>query len=183
MVENTENLCARLDALYKIIQNLTPTSSEEDFEAFAAFFTEDCTVYLKSMNLHHMPGVTRKDAIEDMKEVLQKVHIEERIVLSSSTTSDGLTLFCETQQRINVLGDIIDPFFETEVVTFNNEGLIRELKLYNCWSPIVRIVQDKTGNGPYAEGERREEWENMVKEMAQKKIQRRTERVDAVCCS
>lgn len=183
MAENVKHRGAKLNALYDIIQGLTLTSSDEDFQAFGAFFAEDCTVYLKSMNLHRMPGVTRTGAIEDMKEVLEKVKIEKREILSSSTTADGLTLICETKQRINVMGDVLDPFFETEIATFNEEGLIKELKVYSCWSPIVRIVQDKTGVGPMAEGERREEWEKMVKGMVQKKMQKRAERAETVCCT
>ena len=183
MAENASHLGAKLNALYDIIQRLTLASSDEDFAAFGAFFAADCTVYLKSMNTYRMPGVTRAGAIEDMKERLEKVQIEKREILSSSSTADGLTLCCETKQRINVLGDVLDPFFETEIATFNEEGLIKELKLYCCWSPIVVIVQDKTGVGPMAEGERREEWEKMVKGMVQKKMQKRAERAEAICCA
>lgn len=183
MAENVKDLGAILNALYDIIQGLTLASSDEDFKAFGAFFAEDCTVYLKSMNLHRMPGVTRTEAIEDMKEVLEKVKIEKREILSSSTTANGLTLFCETKQRINVMGDTLDPFFETEIATFNEEGLITELKMYSCWSPIVTIVQNKTGVGPMAEGERREEWDKMVKRMVQKKMQKRAERAETICCT
>lgn len=43
------------------------------------------------------------------------------------------------------MGNVLDPFFETEIATFNEEGLIKELKAYSCWSPMVRIVQDKAG--------------------------------------
>lgn len=44
-----------------------------------------------------------------MKEVLEKVKIEKGEILSSSTTANGLMLFCETKRRINVMGDILDP--------------------------------------------------------------------------
>lgn len=81
------------------------------------------------------------------------------------------------------MGDILDPFFETEIATFNEECLIKELKVYRCWSPIVSIVQDKTGVGPMAEGERREEWEKMVKGMIQKKRQKRADSAETVCCT
>ena len=183
MAENTKHLGAKMNALYDIIQGLTLASSDEDFKAFGAFFAEDCTVHLKSMNVHHMPGVTRTGAVEDMKEVLEKVRIEKREILSASTTADGLTLVCETKQRLNVMGDIIDPFFETEIATFNEECLIKEFKVYSCWSPIVCIVQNKTGVGPMAEGERREDWERLVKERVQKKMQKRAERAETVCCT
>ena len=183
-----QQLEAKLDALYDLIQSLSlASSSDEDFKAFGAFFAPDCTVYLKSMNLHRMPGVTRAGAVEDIKEVLEKITIEKREVLSSATTADGLTIFCETKQRIKVMGDVVlDPFFETEVATFDErQGLIKELKVYSCWSPIVRIVQDKTGVGPMAEGQRREEWEKLVEGMVRKKMAKRAEvrTGPAVCCT
>ncbi|KAF2791282.1 hypothetical protein K505DRAFT_249273 [Melanomma pulvis-pyrius CBS 109.77] len=169
----------KLEELYVIIQRLRPSSSPEEFETFASCFTTDCTVHLKSMNMHNMPGISRDEAIEDMKEVLGKYHIEEREVLFFSLASDGHTVLCETKQRINVMGEIVEPFFETEVVTFDDEGLIKVLKLYSCWSPIVRVVQDKTGRGPYAEGEQREQFEDHVKQVFATKIQNRKARIDA----
>jgi len=169
----------KLDELYVLIQRLRPSSPPEEFESFAQCFTIDCTVYLKSMNMHRMPGISRVEAIEDIKEVLEKVHILEREVLHFSLASDGHTVFCETKQRINVMGDIIEPFFETEVATFDDTGMIKQLKIYSCWSPIVDIVQRKTGKGPYAEGERREQFEAYVKQMAMTKIQKRMARLDA----
>lgn len=177
--DKSEFYRSKLDELYVIIQRLRPDSLAEEFDAFAACFTKDCTVYLKSMNMHRLPGISRHEAIEDMKEVLGKVHIEEREILHYSLAGDGHTVLCETKQRINVMGEIIEPFFETEIVTFDDEGLIKVLKLYNCWSPIVRIVQDKTGNGPYAEGERREQFEAHVKQVAMLKIQNRKVRSDS----
>ena len=171
--------CKKLNELYAIIQQLRPSSPPEQFEAFAQNFTTDCTVYLKSMNMHRMPGLSRVEAIEDIKEVLEKVQILERDVLHFALASDGCTVFCETKQRISVMGDVIEPFFETEVATFDQDsGLIKQLKVYSCWSPIVDIVQKKTGRGPYAEGERREQFEAYVKEMAMAKIEKRKARLE-----
>lgn len=169
----------KLDELYTIIQRLRPSSPPEEFGDFGRCFTPDCIVYLKSMNMHRMPAIARVEAIEDIKEVLEKVHILEREVLHFALASDGQTVFSETKQRIDVMGDIIEPFFETEVVTFDNSGLIKQLKIYSCWSPIVDVVQRKTGRGPYAEGERREQFEADMKQIAMTKVQKRMERLEA----
>jgi hypothetical protein len=133
----------KLDDLYVLIQRLTPTSPQEDFDAFAQFFSLGRTVYLKSMNMHRMPGISRVEAAEDMGEVLEKVRIQSREVLHFGVSySPGAdTVFCETKQKIDVMGDVLDPFFETEVVTFDKDGLISCFKNYCCWSPIVVIVQ------------------------------------------
>jgi hypothetical protein len=183
---------SKLDELYAIIQDLRPTSSSEDFDKFASYLTPDCTAYLKSMNSHNIPATSRSEAIEDIQEVLGKYYIEERKVLFYALASDNHTMICETEKRINVMGETIESFPETEVVTFDDEGLIKVLKLYCCWSPIVRIVQDKTGKGPYSEGEVWEEFESHIKQMAVMRFQKRKAGVgeesvqihaSASCCS
>jgi hypothetical protein len=171
--------CKTLDDLYGIIQSLTPTSPPSSFSAFAQFFAPDCTVYFKSMNMHRMPGISRAEAIDDIREVVSKLQIRSREVLhfAVSSSSDGRdTVFCETRQRIDVLGETIEPFFETHVVEFGEGGLITGFRNYCCWSPVVDIVQRKTGLGPYAVGEKREEFERYVREVAVGKMERRRER-------
>lgn len=168
-----------LDELYIIIQCLTSASSPSSFSAFAQFFAPDCTVYFKSMNMHHLPGISRAEAIDDMREVVSKVQIRSHEVLhfAVSSSSDGRdTVFCETRQSIDVLGETIEPFFETHVVEFGEGGLITGFRNYCCWSPIVDVVQRKTGLGPYSVGEKREEFERYVKGVAVEKMERRKKR-------
>jgi len=166
----------KLDELYAIILGLRPSSPAEEFEAFASRFTTDCIVYLTSMR--NNPGISRQEAIEDMKEVLENYYTEKREVLHFSLDSDGRTLFCETKQRLNVIGDTIEEFFETEVVTFDDQGLIKVFKKYCCWSPIVDIVQKKTGKGPYDEGELREQYESHMIQKAMTRARKRQARND-----
>jgi hypothetical protein len=143
-------LHARLDALYSTIQSLKSTSSSQDFDAFGAFFDKDCTVYLKSMREHADPSIGRQAAVDSLREILAQYHIEERRVLSRATTEDGSTVIVEMKNSLNVLGDILDPFYETAVAVFNEGGLITGLKTYSCRSHIVGMIQEKTGEGPYA---------------------------------
>jgi hypothetical protein len=162
----------KLEELYATIQTLRPSSSQDDFDKFASFFTTDCAVYLKSMNPHNMPAISRSEAIEDLQEVLSKYSLESREVIFHTLASDNYTVLCETKKRINVMSEVID-FPETEVVTFDEGGLIKVLKLYSCWSPIVTIVQEKTGYGPYSEGEMWEKFEAPIREMAANRIAKR----------
>ncbi|CAI6341923.1 unnamed protein product [Periconia digitata] len=143
---------AKLDELYAIIQRLNPSSPDADLEEFASCFAATCNINLKSMNLHSLPSVNREETIEDIKDVLLNYHIEDRQVVHFSLAPDGHTAFCQTVQRLNVMGDIIEPFHETQVVTFDDEGLVKAMNTYCCWSPIVAKIQKKTGMGPYAEG-------------------------------
>lgn len=46
-------------------------------------------------------------------------------------------------------GKDLDRFPETAVAVFNDKGLITDFKIYCCRSPIVTIVQEVTGEGPY----------------------------------
>ncbi|KAF2105126.1 hypothetical protein NA57DRAFT_71323 [Rhizodiscina lignyota] len=141
----------KLNALYQLIQKMTPSSPPEDFDTFAAFFSPDCKVFLRSMREHKRPGIGHSGAISMLKEMLECWSLNERRVLSTCSTSDGelATVFFETSKRLTIVGDVIDPFYETEVAVFNAEGLITDLRIYSCWSHIVSIIQDKTGSGPY----------------------------------
>jgi hypothetical protein len=117
----------KLDELFKSMQHLTQTSSLEDFTLFGAFFDENCVVHLQSMREYYMPAIGRRAAIFEMQERLKTVRILERQILARSSTADGNTIFCETKQRLEVCGEDVDPFFETVLVKFNNEGLIHDL--------------------------------------------------------
>ena len=143
-------LHSKLDALYHTMQQLTPTSTSDDFDTFGAFFDKNCTVYLKSMREYASPSIGRQAAIDDLKESLKECQLGERRVLSRSATADGSTIFCEMENRLKILGETLDPYFETAVAVFNDEGLITQLKHYGFRSHIVAIIQDKTGVGPYA---------------------------------
>jgi hypothetical protein len=141
----------KLDALYETIQNLSLSSPPEEFDKFGAFFDNDCKAWLKNMREYDTPSIGRQGTIDKLRSIMKEKYwsIAGRKVISSATTADGLRVFSETEKRLIIHGEPVDPFFETEVAVFNSEGLITELRLYNCWSPIVSIIQQKTGNGPY----------------------------------
>lgn len=152
MATTSNELQKRLDALYATIQNLSSSSSAEEFEAFGAFFDNDCKAWLKNMREYDSPGLGRQGTIDKLRFIMKEKYwsIAEREVISSSTTQDGSRVLCETKKRLVIHGQPVDPFFETEVAVFNSEGLITELRLYSCWSPIVSVIQQQTGDGPYA---------------------------------
>lgn len=142
-----------LNELYQTIKSLRSSSSLEEFGKFAAFFTEDCRTWLKGMREHAVPAVGRQAAIDKLKEIMGDRYwrLDERTVLSSSTTADaeGSKVFCETTKRLVLHGQVLDPWYETEVAVFTPDGLIKDFKLYCCWSPIASMIQDITGVGPY----------------------------------
>lgn len=145
---------SKLSDLYTVIQSLCPSASEAEFHKFGILFAFDCTVYLKNMNEFNQPAKGRDQTIMKLREIMSDKHwrLAGREVLSSSTISnqDGTRIFCETKKRLVICGQRVEPFFETEVATLDDEGLIKELRLYSCWSPIASTIQQVTGKGPYA---------------------------------
>lgn len=141
----------RLRALQAKLDTLSSTSSSKEFGLLGDFFSDDCTTFLASMREYDEPSIGRQATIEKYQDILKIYHIRERRVLSHSTSSDGRTVFCEMKYSVHVYDEILDPFYETVVAVFNEEGLIKELRQYSCRSHIVEIIQAKTGDGPYAE--------------------------------
>lgn len=141
-----------LDALYAIIKSLSASSTEADFAKFGAFFAPDCKAWLKNMRDFENPGIGRQGAIDKLKGLMTEKYwsLDEREVLSSAVTTDGSRLLSETRKRLIVCGEPVYPFYETEVVVFNPDGLIAEMKLYSCFSSVASVIQQKTGVGPYA---------------------------------
>lgn len=150
---DVERQLKTLEKLWETVKSLTPSSSQEEFDRYGAFFTEDCKTYLKGMSQHHSPSIGRQATIETLKKNMSERYwrLDERRVLSTASTqaADGSKLFCETTKRLILLEKVLDPWYETEVVTFAPDGLIKDFKLYCCWSPIASMVQDITGEGPY----------------------------------
>jgi hypothetical protein len=53
------------------------------------------------------------------------------------------------KNRLYVLGQKLDPFYETVVVIFDEDGHIKELKQSTYQSHTLKIVQTQTGLWPY----------------------------------
>ncbi|KAK5123502.1 hypothetical protein LTR85_002540 [Meristemomyces frigidus] len=143
---------AKLDAIYELFQTFTLSSPESDFTSFGSYFTPNCSANLRSMREEPKRG--RQAAVDDLKALVKEGwHIDERRIDAQAEVSGttGITVFCQMSNRLNIMGDILDPFQETAVVSFDSDGLISDFKLYSCRSPIVRIVQEKTRLGPYSE--------------------------------
>lgn len=142
---------AKLDAYYDLVRKLTTSSSEGDLAKVGSFFSHDCSTNLRSMR--EEPKIGRQAALNDLKDLVESQHVDERRIVAQVelSTSTEIAVFCQMSNRLNIMGDIVDPYNETAVVEFDSDGLISDFKLYGCRSPIVRIVQEKTKLGPYSE--------------------------------
>ncbi|KAH8896762.1 hypothetical protein GQ53DRAFT_890092 [Thozetella sp. PMI_491] len=144
---------SHLDGLYALLETLREDSSQEEFDKFGAFFAEDATAYLRSMREHREPSIGRQAIIDDMKAILKDQFLATRRIVSSSFNERDMKLFTEMENTIHVHSDVLDPFHETAIVAFNNDGLINNFKVYSCRSHIVMLIQKHTGLGPYNEEE------------------------------
>ncbi|KAI0132453.1 hypothetical protein BJ170DRAFT_613975 [Xylariales sp. AK1849] len=146
---SADSLHSKLDALYGQWLKLSPTSPEEAYEAFATHFSRNAVAWLLSMRELAEPSIGHDGIIQGIKESVKDAQINERRVVARSASTEGSKIFCETSNRVTVHGKLLDPFPEITVVEFDEEDLITNFKIYSCRSPIVAIVQDVTGVGPY----------------------------------
>ncbi|XXG96868.1 hypothetical protein Hte_003159 [Hypoxylon texense] len=143
-------LHAKLDALYEVWSKLSVDSPHTEFQAFADFFSEDCTAWLLSMRELKQPSIGREAVIAGIKEALKDTRIRERRVVDRFESAGGSKVSVEMDNRLVVQGRDLDTFPETATAVFNEQGLITDFKLYCCRSPVVEIIQEVTGIGPYA---------------------------------
>ncbi|KAI1778459.1 hypothetical protein F4818DRAFT_301685 [Hypoxylon cercidicola] len=143
-------LHSKLDALYEAWSKLSLESSPTEFQAFADFFSEDCTAWLLSMRELKQPSIGREGVIAGVKDVLKDTQIRERRVVDRFESANGSKISVEMENSLVVHGKDLDVFPETATAVFNEQGLITDFKLYCCRSPVVEIIQEVTGIGPYA---------------------------------
>lgn len=146
---SADSFDSKLDALYDKWQKLPTDSSDSALESFASHFSTNATAWLLSMRELADPSIGREGIIEGIKKALSDSQITERRVVARSVTPDGRKVFIETSNAVTVHGKLIDPLPETTVVEFDDKGLIVDFKIYSCRSPIVALIQDATGEGPY----------------------------------
>ncbi|KAK5684288.1 hypothetical protein LTS10_004154 [Elasticomyces elasticus] len=129
---------AKLDELYHHPETVTATSSDADFNRLRLQHSQ-----------HARVSHNRQTSTPSRHQNLSQSY---RIVSRRIQDGNTAVVFCQMSNRIDIMGDIVDPFQETAVVTFDGEErLVSKLKLYSCRSPLVRVMQEKTRLGPYSE--------------------------------
>lgn len=141
----------KLDELFDLLLKIRHESPEAEFDRFGKLFDENCTVWLQSMREHLEPSIGRQAVIKTLKDNLTHYYLEERRILSQAVDEANSRVFCEMKNRLVVHGEVLDPFYETAIATFNADGLITDFKFYSCRSHIVMLIQKATGIGPYAD--------------------------------
>ncbi len=145
----SHDLIPLLDTFYATYAAAVSSPSEANLSAFGALFTPTASKNLQSMREPTSTG--RSAAIASVASSLPQQKLIERRIISQTADPATLTVYCQMANKLEVCGKVLDPYYETAVVLFSAEGLIEEMKMYGCRSPIVRIVQDETGLGPYCD--------------------------------
>ncbi|KAK0765821.1 hypothetical protein N5P37_001760 [Trichoderma harzianum] len=141
----------RLNTLYSQYESLRPDSSDADLEKFASLFSNNCTVFLKSMREAKDPDLNRQAIVSTLREMMKDQYLEKRKVVSQQINEQDSRVFLEMENRYNVHSKVLEDFPETLVATFDDEGLVDTFKLYSCRSHFVMMIQAATGEGPYSE--------------------------------
>lgn len=137
----TQDRHATLDAFWASIKSLSPASPKADFEKYSAFIAPNATLFLNGMSAPPVEGP--EAALEAMQNLVQFWSIAERRVLSRSLSGNGKIAVVEMDNHLTIMGDGVEHFPETEVVEFDDKGLIAKYRLYCDPKPIMDIVAKK----------------------------------------
>lgn len=142
---------SRLNTLYTQYEALRPDSPDSELEKFASLFSDNCTVFLKSMREAKDPALSRQAIVADLRDMMKDQYLEKRKVVSQLVSETDSRVFSEMQNRYNIHNKVMDDFPETVVATFDSEGLVNSFKLFGCRSHFALMIQAATGVGPYSE--------------------------------
>jgi hypothetical protein len=132
---------ANLTAMLEKLRTVSATSTDAEFEAVASYFAVDGKFYLNGMMQPPVEG--RAALVPAFKQLVQYWHIDEHRVLTTAYSADGKKIVHEMDNRLNIYGETIESFPETEVAEFDEQGLIASYHLYCDSSSIVRILVQK----------------------------------------
>ena len=83
-------------------------------------------------------------AVDVLTELVQKAARPSQVFRKTrSLSADGKTAVCEMDNHLIIMGDTLEHFPETEVVEFDNKGLIVQYRLHCDPKPITDIAVRK----------------------------------------
>ena len=139
-MSQSEILHEKLTNWWKLVQAIKANSTAADFEKVTSYLADDCIIYFNGMVTK--PARGKEAVIETLKALTTYWKLIERRVTAQGADESGNVLFASMYNRLEILGEPLD-FYETEVVRFNEAGLIEEYELYCDSSPIKAIFQEK----------------------------------------
>ncbi|KAL1874362.1 hypothetical protein VTK73DRAFT_445 [Phialemonium thermophilum] len=136
------DLHANLDAFWLAVKALSPTAPASAFEKYGSFLAPDCIVYQSGMG--QPPSRGREAAVKAMRALLGYWELVEYRVRSRASSAPSAAggrriIVHEMDNKLRILGRTVEHFGETEVVEYDDNGLIVEYRLYCDPSPIREI--------------------------------------------
>jgi hypothetical protein len=130
-----------LDTFWSTLQTLKPDSPDAEWDKLAAFVHPEAVMYTMGMNAP--PNRSRAEALAAFKGLVGYWKLVERRVVASGLSADGKTAFNEMKNHITILGETLDHYPETEIVQFDDDGLIVSYRLYLDPSSAMKIFAEK----------------------------------------
>jgi hypothetical protein len=141
---------AQTELFFSALKNLR-ADTPETFESIGLLFEDDCIANPISMREHLGVAKGRQEVVKAYKELNRQSQLVERRTLSQIIDEGQRMVACEMKNRLRVNGQVLDPFYETAIITFSATGRIASLNMYSCRSPVVALLQKTTGLGPYSD--------------------------------
>lgn len=142
MATTGKQLYPIVDAFWHDVQAITPNSPPAAYTKFASYFAPDAKAWMSGMG---NPGtVGRQEAIESMHGLQKFWKLKEHKVIMRAHSEDGKTIISEMSNVLEIAGVEVRDFPETEIVEFDDQGLIKTYRLYCDPSPIKQVFADLT---------------------------------------
>ena len=129
-----------LEAMWETLSTYNSQTPDSTIQEYTEFFTPTATVYLSGMG--QPPTTSHESLIAGLKTILTYYAHVDRKVIVHTEGEDG-TIVNAMENKITILGELIEGFAECEVVTFK-EGKIEGYRLYVDPAPIMAIFAKKT---------------------------------------
>jgi hypothetical protein len=134
-----------LQGMWKAVTSLSPSSSGSEIEKVADFFDSNAVAYLNGMS--SPPAEGREGIIEATTQLIKVWKMHKLGVTSVVVSPDGKSIVQTMKNDLRILGKDVEGFYECEVVTFSEEGLIERYELYCDPAPIAEIFQEASAGG------------------------------------
>ena len=130
-----------LTRFWAVVYKLRPDSPADTWHELTALVSPECVIHL--MGVAAPPSRGPAELIASFKTLTSTWALKERRVVSTALSADGRTAVGEMDNHIVVLGTDLEHFRETEIVEFDDAGLILNYRLYLDPSPVMKIFSDK----------------------------------------
>jgi hypothetical protein len=134
-----------LASMWKHMSSLTPTSSASDIDHITTFFSPNAVVYLSGMG--QPPCTSHAELVTATQTLITYWAMVEHKNITHVEQQDGKVIVNAMENKLRIMGDLVEGFRECEVVTFTEEGKIERYELYVDPSPIMAVfAKAQAGN-------------------------------------